>query len=792
MDKDSLRVLEFGKVLLLAAKHAVTAPGREAVLSLTPITDAGVIRSRIDLVSEFREMFSLGISPGIEHFDDLGGIFRKVAPPEAVLEPLELRALLPLFRSVERVREAVAAPSRGGTPSFPNLKNLITGLHDHRKKRDDIERAIDREGHITDNASFELHDIRQRKRSLYNRIKKRLEDILRRRELLPHLQDFYITERNGRWVVPLKRDSKGRIPGVIHDISNTGETLFVEPFEIQTLGNELEALKAEERLEELRVLRGLSTMVRESLNEIREDYNLIVKLDSFQAVASFADDLKMSPPEITTERFIRIISGRHPVLFEALRKRGKQEDHVPLDIEIGKDYQVMVITGSNTGGKTVALKTVGVIVMMALTGMHVPAGSGTIIPILDEVLADIGDEQSIEESLSTFSAHILRIREILERSSSRALVIMDELGTGTDPEEGAALSSAILKHLRERGALTIVSTHLGFLKSFAHIEKGMINGAMEMEKVSTGDAVFFRPTYRLVIGVPGRSNAFEIARQFGIPEEIIEEAKRIGGESGKRIEETIRALEEERQRLKAFREKADQLRARLRDEIEELKKRRSREIEEARKEAREILRKTRAEAKKLLREMKKAGPKEASAIIKEIDRRISGIPQKTEPLPSRPIPKEELAEGTLVQIASTGIIGRIKEINLKTGRCRLTAEGRELEISVEGLIRPEKEALRKDEERGEREGISLRREEEAFSPELNIIGRRVDDALPLIERFINDASLSGIPSVRIIHGRGTGRLSSAVRDYLSGHPLVSGLRPGTDEEGGEAVTIVEF
>ena len=785
MDKDSLRVLEFKKVLLLAARHAITAPGRETVLSLGPIADQEEIRDRIELVSEYRRMFSQGISPGIEHFDDLGGIFRKVAPPEAVLEPLELRALLPLFRSVEGAKNVTA-------PDFPNLKDLITGLHDHRDRRGDIERAIDREGHITDNASFELHEIRQRKRSLYNRIKKRLEDILRRRELLPHLQDFYITERNGRWVVPLKRDSKGRIPGVIHDISNTGETIFVEPFEIQTLGNELEALKAEERLEELRVLRGLSSMVRDSLDEIREDYDLLIWLDVLQAIASFAEDLRMSPPEITTERFVRIISGRHPVLFETLRKRGKQEEHVPLDIEIGKDWQVMVITGSNTGGKTVALKTVGVIVMMALTGMHVPAGSGTIIPVLDEVLADIGDEQSIEESLSTFSAHILRIREILEKSSSRTLVIMDELGTGTDPEEGAALSAAVLKHLRERGALTIVSTHLGFLKSFAHMEEGMINGAMEMEKISTEDAVFFRPTYRLVIGVPGRSNAFEIAMQFGIPEEIIEEARRIGSESGKRIEETIRALEEERQALRALREEVEELRSRLREEMKDLKERRIREIEEARREGREILGRARAEAKKLLKEMKKAGPKEASAIIKEIDRKISEIPLKTEPPPSRPIPREELTEGTLVQIASTGIIGRIKEINPRAGRCRLTAEGREIEISLEGLIRPEKEALRKEEERGEREGISLRREEEAFSPELNIIGRRVDDALPLIEKFINDASLSGIPSVRIIHGRGTGRLANAVRDYLSGHPLVSGLRPGTDEEGGEAVTVVEF
>jgi DNA mismatch repair protein MutS2 len=478
MDNHTLRVLEFEKILNMGAAFAVTAPGRYVVQGIRPLDNTKDIRRRIDLVSECREIFSEGQSLGIEHFDDLSPLFNRIKPADAVIGPLELRSFLPLFYSVFNLK------IWGDNPTFTGLAAIVSELVSHPEIKKSIEGSIDREGKIRDEASPELSHIRRSIKSHEKNIKAMLENILKRKDLEKHLQDFYLAERNNRWVIPVKRDSKGSVPGVVHDFSNTGETVYVEPYSIQQPGNELEALKAEEKLEEYRILRMLSSLLRADLFEIEEDYRIVAEVDSIQALARFADQMEMSPPEINEKRYLKIIKGRHPLLWKTMKKENNEAKLVPLDMEIGRGHSCMVITGSNTGGKTVALKTTGVLNLMALCGMHTPSGSGTTFPFIGSILADIGDDQSIEQNLSTFSAHIKRLSEIIDRSDSHTLIVIDELGTGTDPEQGGALSCAILRKLKQNGALTVISTHLGMLKAFAHSEAGLINSAMEMEEVT--------------------------------------------------------------------------------------------------------------------------------------------------------------------------------------------------------------------------------------------------------------------------------------------------------------------
>lgn len=790
-DAHTLRVLEFEKILNLASRYAITSPGRDAVKRIAPLGDRREINRRVEFVSEFRRLHEQGREHGLEHFEDLEPLFAKAAPEGAVLDPIEFRSLLPLFYSAHNMR------GFSGDEEYPYLSELGQALSDQDDLSNEIERSIDREGYITDEASFELHQIRSRKRSVQSRIKRHLEGILRRKDLGPHLQDFFITERNGRFVIPLKRDSKGKVPGIIHDISNTGETIFVEPYEVQGLGNELESLRAEEKAEELRILRLLTAEVRKNLPDIRRDYQLLVETDTIQAVASFSDELSMEPPLIKEGSALRIVGGKHPLLYVTLKKQGREDVYVPLDIEIGRDYRVMVITGSNAGGKTVALKTTGIIVLMALSGMHIPAGSGTEIPLFSSVLADIGDEQSIEANLSTFSAHIIRLGEIIRQSNAQTLVLIDELGTGTDPEEGGALSAAILKNLHKRGALTLVTTHLGLLKGFAHSEEGMTNAAMEMERVDGDGRYIYRPTYRLRTGVPGRSHAFEMARNLGLPDELVREAEGISGRAERRLESLIGELEQKRlefssklHKLNEKMEELDKLKAHLESEREALRSEKKEVIERAREEARKFLLLKKREAEEIIKNLKRAGSdEEARQARAALETLSKTIPPVEEPQPQRPVPIDEIQKGMEVSVPSLGIKGVVEDLNKKTGRCRLLVDGREIEISVHLLSYPEG---------GEDVGVpgghvmvsdDLKRE---IPMELNIIGMRVDDAIPVVERYLNEAVLSDIPSATIIHGRGTGKLAKAVREHLSGHPLVKRFRPGEDEEGGDAVTVVYF
>jgi len=543
--------------------------------------------------------------------------------------------------------------------------------------------------------------------------------------------------------------------------------------------------------------------LRECLPEIEADYRIVAEIDALQAFAGFSDQLDMSAPEINEKGHMTITGGRHPLLWKTLRKENREGGLVPLDLEIGRGHFSMVMSGSNAGGKTVALKTIGVLTLMALSGMHIPAGSGTVIPFLKNVLADIGDEQSIEQNLSTFSAHITRISEIIKQSVEGTLVLIDELGTGTDPEQGGALSCAILRKLKQQGALTLVSTHLGMLKAFAHTEPGMINAAMEMEEVSVKGVSSYRPTYKLVMGEPGTSHAFEIAESLGLDADVIREARELVGDEGGRIESLITDLRhktaELESRLKeaeSLKQESGRLRLKLKEEITALKSREKETLAKALREAEEIVRKTKREARDLIEKIKQSELSKAGEISKEIDEKLAEIVvARKEYAPEKRQPLREVREGQRVFVGTLGKHGVVQTINEKTRRCRVAVGGKEIEVAVGDLSGPSEDRTGKQTEhlkgeRGERPAAPAETADINVQRELIVIGQRVDPALSLIERYLNDASMAGIKQVRIIHGIGTGILAAAIREYLRDHPLVEGFRKGNEEEGGQAVTVV--
>jgi DNA mismatch repair protein MutS2 len=790
MDEHTFRVLEFDKVLDMAAVFAVTTPGKYVVQNTRPLSSIEDIRRHVQVVSECFKIMAEERTFGIEHFDDLIPLFQKVRPANAVLDPKELRSFLPFLNSALNLCRFSEAPS------CPGLGAIVLKLVTQSHIREAIERAINRDWEIRDNASPALSSIRSGIRFCEDRIRKILEGILKQTNLTTYIQDFYLAQRNKRWVIPVKRDFKSHIPGVVHDISNTGVTVYVEPYSIQPIGNELDSLRAEEKLEEYRILQSIAHLIREHLPDIEEDYRIIAEVDALQSMAGFSKEMEMSPPEINEKGYMKIIRGRHPLLFKTLKREKQEGKLIPLDIEIGRENSCMVITGSNTGGKTVSLKTIGVLTLMALSGMHIPAGTGTEISFLKSVLADIGDEQSIEQNLSTFSAHITRISGIISRSRDLSMVIIDELGTGTDPGQGGALSCAILRRLKQQGALTLVSTHLGMLKAFAHSEPGIVNAAMEMEETSAKGVTTYRPTYKLVMGEPGTSHAFEIAESLGLDAGLIKEARDFTRDEGGRIEPLITDLKQKNRefdkRLKEsedLKRESELLRSQLKEEIMSLETREKERLTKELREAEEIVRKAKREAREIIENLKRASLEKAKDALKELDKKIKEIETSRKELSTEEIKRiGKVKEGQRVYVMSIDRHGTVHSINEKRQRCKVAVEGKKIDVALSDLSEPVKDA-----ERGRETSPPALFETSVdinMPYELKVIGQRVDPALSIIERYLNDASIAGHKEVKIIHGIGEGILASAIGEYLTDHPLVESFRKGSEGEGGEAVTMV--
>ncbi len=781
-----LDLLEFQKLLNLVAGHVHSEATRRAVLGLRPLDSKEAIERRFGLVGEIRSLASQDTPLPISHFADSAPLLRKLRPEGAVLEGFEAAAFTPLFTIEFEIASQLA--ERRDLKLLNDLAGHLTGFPDILRV---LVRSLDGDGHILDTASAALAGVRADIRRLEARIRRRLEEMVRDSRVSVFLQDTFITQRSGRWVIPVRMDSKGQVPGVVHDVSKSGETAFIEPLSIINLANELENLIAEEKAEEIRILRNITSLIRAAADDIEAEYDTVVQLDGLNAVAEFAAVLNMATPVITDSLTVKLVKARHPLLALTLQRSERVRGVVPLDVELGGDQTVMVITGSNAGGKTIAIKTIGLLTVMALSGIPVPADSSSVFPLIKYVLIDIGDEQSIESSLSTFSAHVSHIAHILEHADDRTLVLLDELGTGTDPEEGAALACAVLQDIREKGSLLFATTHLTDIKGFVHRTEGMLNASMEF------DHVRHEPLYRLRVGEPGQSHALDVAARYGLPERIIRRARELLGSQRIEFDRLIAELNEKRADyergmalLELQRKDLEERDMQLRRMVSEAERKHRETLAGAYHEADSIVSATRRQMNALFDEMKRSERARRRDLIAEAERQQHALREKISEYggeETRTPSIDEIMEGDVVFVRSLGHDAPVAEVDLRHSRVRVISGDKEVEVPLTDLgYRRGKAAPVSTESK------TPKSEGDRVETKIHLVGLRVDEAISRLEPFLNHAALAGVGEVVIIHGIGKGILMRAVRDHLKGHPLVREFRSGTPQEGGAGVTVTSL
>ncbi|MBL0224167.1 MAG: Smr/MutS family protein [Geobacteraceae bacterium] len=810
--RETLKRLEFDKILAEIATRVHSEVTRQRLQEQMPLGEMEGIVLLSGRVAEIRSLGGLGIGLRLAQFEDIRPLLETLRPSGAFLAPQELLLFLPVLRVFNDISRQFAPRS-----DIPLLLALEPPLKPFADILEPLAASIDSDGSIMDSASPQLREIRRAKRSLSARIRKKIEEIVRDSNIEIFLQDDFITQRSGRWVIPVRMDSKGMVKGVVHDVSSSGETAFMEPLEIIPFVNELENLNAEEKSEEIRILRQLSAWIREDAAAIGGCFETLLTLDVLNAIARFADQYGLETARMNADGRLRLAGARHPLLL-MLQHQGVLPRVEALDLtlggagpthkpeadqgsdegatqaltrplatlsqgERGSSASVMVITGPNAGGKTIALKTAGVLTLMALCGIPVPAdGARSSFPLLDTLLVDIGDEQSIEESLSTFSAHVARIAAILQQAGPRTLVLLDELGAGTEPQQGAAIACGVLRDLQQRGASVIATTHLSEIIGFVHRSPGMINAGMEY------DAESYTPLYRLISGEPGHSHAIDIARRFGMPEQVISFAREMLGTAGAEFTSLLAELRRKREelvedrRLLALQQEQLNLTQRELDSRAAAMEQARREVrEKAWGEARELISASRKRMNELLDEYKR---EKRSEIIDRLRRSEEEITAQLRPQAGEAgqgPPLEDVKEGDSVHVRSLGHNGVVLQLMPKQGRARVRAGSIELEAALSDLFAPSGKGG--DRPRTPSGGAWKTDAAEGEERELKLIGLRVDEALDRLEPFLDHASLGGLREVRVIHGLGTGRLRDAVRECLARHPLVESYRPGEPHEG---------
>jgi DNA mismatch repair protein MutS2 len=818
MDERSLRVLEYYKVRDMLENCVSCGLGRERVRALLPRTQATAVEEMQNETSEARAALDAGKQIPLGGIRDIRPAVHR-ASVGAMLGCDELLDVLFTLASSRRLKKSLAALGE----AYPVLSDAARGIDVPEALERAIEEAISESGEVLDRASPALRGIRSRIRSLNSRVRDTLDSIIRSAQWGKILQDPIVSIRNGRFVVPVRAEMRSQASGIVHDQSGSGATLFIEPMVVVDLNNEIRAAVAQEEAEVERILMELSGRVGAARDRLDITLATLGRVDFVMARGKLSQQMGASRPILNSEGYISLIGARHPLL------RG---DVVPIDPYLGRNFTTLVITGPNTGGKTVTLKTIGLLTLMAQSGLHIPAEPGSEVALFDQVFADIGDEQSIEQSLSTFSSHLTHIVEILKQVDGSSLVLLDELGAGTDPQEGAGLAMSILEHLHATCARTVATTHYSELKVFAHTTEGFSNASVEF------DVQTLRPTFRLSIGVPGASNAFAIAERLGLDRAILDRAQSLVGVGGQRMETMIISLKEEHERASAARSDAEALRARylnLKDKYEaqvsKFAAERTEIMRKARAEAELVVREARREAEAIIGRLRTAQAEQAARLstpasadsggadeemrrarrdleaLRDLARELTSMDEAPdvrgaqETRPEHAVAEDdddsaEMSLGDEVEIIALGQRGRILE---RTG-------ADEFVVSI-GLMRvnAKRDSLRRlrsgsgDDRRkrttpGSAGGIVSIESEKARTilTELDLRGMRVDEALDAVDKYLDDAVLSGLPRARIIHGRGTGALREAVRDQLRQDRRVASHRPGEAGEGGDGVTVVSF
>ena len=785
MNEKALNILEYHKIIDMLAEKTGTPLGREQALSLVPSPDPEWIRKeQQETADALSRIISFGTLSCSGARDIRGSLLRlKVGASLNITELLSIAALL---RAADRVRSYGRHRDRveftdSLDPYFNELEPLQLLLRE-------IDRCIISEEEIADDASPELRSIRRKMQSASGRIHSELQALVNSRS--NYLQQPIITMRNGRYCIPVRSEYRQMVPGMIHDESGSGSTVFIEPMSVVRLNNEIRELQIAEQKEIEAILARLSTQAADHEHVLGEDLRILSRLDFIFAKASLAREMDAVQPEFSDDRSINIKKARHPLL-----PRNKV---VPIDVQLGEHFRQLIITGPNTGGKTVSLKTVGLLSLMGQAGLHIPAFLGSRLGIYTEIYADIGDEQSIEQSLSTFSSHMKNIIRILDQADSESLVLFDELCAGTDPNEGAALAIAILQFLHRLSVNTMATTHYSELKLFALSTEGVENASCEF------DVATLSPTYRLLIGIPGKSNAFAISEKLGLPGFIIDEAKgRIDTES-ERFEDVIKNLdasrkeiEKEQMELTALRGEAARLRDSLSRQEAKLNADRDRIISAAKQEARALVQDAKDQVDETIRRMNRIGSGDTRALEQERTRMRELLDKHTEKM-TRSIEKagtqaKDLHIGDSVQVLSMNLKGTVSTLPDAKGNLFVQMGILRSQVHISDVVPIQEDTVSVGGKKIQSTHSGIGRSKAAtISPELNLIGKTVDEALPLLEKYLDDAYLSHIPQVRIVHGRGTGALRQAVQNKLKKLKYIESYRLGEFGEGDSGVTIAIF
>ncbi len=819
MDTKTLSKLEFDKVRERLAENAVSEPGKERCRSLLPSSSRYEIERWQKETGEAYTLLLRNGRPPLYGLKDIRDAVRR-AQFDAALTMEELLAVAANLETASALREY--GKRSGEDEAYPCLDPMFAGLSGLSSLQKEIRRCIASEEEMYDTASQKLHSIRREIRSTQEKVRSHLQGMLHSPLYKTMLQDDVITLRNGRYCVPVKADYKASVQGMIHDQSATGQTVFIEPAAVVQLNNRAAELDLEEKKEIQRILVQLSDQVRLYAQELLMEFELMVQLDFLFAKARLALAMNAVPPVLNERGVIALKNARHPLLDE--------KTVVPISISLGETFTSLVVTGPNTGGKTVTLKTLGLLQLMGQAGLHIPTDEQPSLAVLDQVFADIGDEQSIEQSLSTFSSHMVNIVAILRDVTPSSLVLLDELGAGTDPVEGAALAASILEELRRRRVLTAATTHYSELKVYALSTDGVENASCEF------DVDTLRPTYRLLIGVPGKSNAFAISKRLGLPDSVIQDAERLLKSSDIKFEETIADLErrrketeEEQRRIRLQRREIDDTERRIREERNKLELQKEKILTKAREEARDILQKAKAEADDSIRIVNKlARQKEVDMRALEAQRSLlrtkaaeaeDKARQKAEEPVFETIDPEKLLPGTRVRLKTME-----QDCIVETRpdhRMQLTVQAgiMKIQIRVQDIARilsedpvsvpkPKRGTKELSAELNSGYGSELNsghgseinsgfsagafQKTQTIRPEVDLRGMTVDEAMAVLDKYIDDVFLSGISKVTVIHGKGTGTLREACRKYLKSCPFVKSFRLGAYGEGESGVTVVEM
>ena len=783
----SLVKLELPLVLEQLAACAGSQGGKEACLRLRPTSDLEDVNLLLEQTTAASDLCTRKGNPVFGDVSDVSASLER-ADRGGSLQPVELLRIGAVLRCARNIKGYVAEDDKATV-----LDSLFGTLTPNKYLEDRIFGAILSEEEIADNASPALADIRRHMRIQAGKIRDGLQKIISSPAYSKYLREPIITIRQGRYVVPVKSEHKNDIPGLVHDVSATGSTYFVEPMSAVNANNALRELELKEKKEIERILAELSAEAAAHREDINLTYAMLVQLDVIFAKAKLAYRMQAWPPVMNDKGRVELRKARHPLI--------DSKKVVPISLRLGSDFDTMIITGPNTGGKTVTLKTIGLLTLMAECGLHIPAGDGSILSTFDAILADIGDEQSIAQSLSTFSSHMRTIVDVVEQCDDRTLVLFDELGAGTDPAEGAALAIALIEFARKMGSRVVATTHYAELKLYAMRTKGVINASCEF------DVETLQPTYKLLIGIPGKSNAFAISRKLGLSEEILKEADDLVGKSDKDFEDVLTQLEQQRQQMEAARHEAERLKqetARIKEQSEqmraELQKEKDKAMEAARREAQYIIEEARTAANLASEELKALRKQlQDHADVTNLNQRQADVRRSlnevedrlraAQPVRSRPQPKREILVGDTVELLKLGTKASVIAIN-KDGTYQLQAGILKMTVKADEIYLLEQENPYKQKIRPAHSGREMKMD--ATPMEVDLRGMDAVEAICTLSLYLDNAMRSGMKNVRIIHGKGTGVLRNAVHQELKKNKFIKSFRLGVYGEGEDGVTIAEF